>query len=553
MAARFDSSLVPVLLVAGLAMVSLWTRPLWPIDETRYVGVAWEMWQRGDFLVPHLNGEPYSHKPPLLFWLTHAGWAVFGVSDWWPRLVPSLFALCSLALTGRLARLLWPEAPRVAGMATWILLGSLLWTVFVTLTMFDMLVTTFAALGMVGLATAWRGRMNTGFATIGIAIAGGLLAKGPVILLHVLPAALMAPWFMGRDAPRRGRWYAGVALATALGAAIALAWALPAARAGGSAYETEILWGQTAGRMATSFAHRRPWWWYLPLLPVLLFPWLAWPPVWRALAGLRRGAADPGIRFVLAWVVPAFLAFSLVSGKQPHYLLPLVVGFALVAARMLDGRSTAPRRADMLPPAILLVAAGVVWCAVALGVRPPGLPGWAEGLSPVLGAVLAATGVALAGPRPSTLPRVVRTLAISTVVLVALAHVGVIRLAAPVNDPGPVAGHLGRLERAGRSLAFVGKYHGQFQFAGRLARPLDEIAPTQVGEWIARHPDGRVVTYEGAPPGGGQHGPGVAMRAPAAEWRVEGAAPEYARPFRGRQIYVWTREAIAGATGSGAR
>jgi hypothetical protein len=56
------------------AIACIWLRPLWPVDETRYASVAWEMWLRGDFLVPYINGEPYSHKPPLLFWLIHAGW-----------------------------------------------------------------------------------------------------------------------------------------------------------------------------------------------------------------------------------------------------------------------------------------------------------------------------------------------------------------------------------------------------------------------------------------------------------------------------------------------
>ena len=51
-----------------------------PIDETRYLSVAWEMWLRGDFLVPYLNGHTYSHKPPLLFWLFESGWAIFGVN-----------------------------------------------------------------------------------------------------------------------------------------------------------------------------------------------------------------------------------------------------------------------------------------------------------------------------------------------------------------------------------------------------------------------------------------------------------------------------------------
>src|SRR3569832_988308 len=79
-----------------LVAISLYGRSFVPIDETRYVTVAWEMWLRGDFLVPYLNGEPYSHKPPLLFWLIQLGWKIFGVNDWWPRLMPSLFSLGSV-------------------------------------------------------------------------------------------------------------------------------------------------------------------------------------------------------------------------------------------------------------------------------------------------------------------------------------------------------------------------------------------------------------------------------------------------------------------------
>jgi 4-amino-4-deoxy-L-arabinose transferase-like glycosyltransferase len=540
-------------LVAGLVAVSLWTRPLWPIDETRYVGVAWEMWQRGDFLVPHLNGQPYSHKPPLLFWLIHAGWAVLGVNDWWPRLIPALFAIWSLALTRQLARLLWPERERIPTLASWILLGSLLWTVFATLTMFDMLVAAFAALGVLGLARAWSGRAALGLVTFGLAIGGGVLAKGPVILLHLLPAALLAPWWMGERGPRRSRWYAGVALASALGAALALAWALPAARAGGPEYERAIFWGQTAGRVAASFAHRQPWWWYLPLLPVLLFPWLAWPPCWRALAGLRPLARDCGVRLLLAWVVPAFVALSLVSGKQAQYLLPLVIGFSLLAGRALDARPAASRRADMLPPALLLGAAGVAWCALALGAYRSQLPGWAHGLSPAPGLVLVAAALVLAWRPPSSLTRAEQVLAVSSLLVVAVAHVGVIRLAAPLNDAGPVGIHLRRLEQAGHAIAFVGKYHNQFHFAGRLTRPLEEVAAAEVGAWMAEHPEGRIVSYEGTGPGSGPADAAVRPEIPIANWRVAGAVPEYARAFRGRHIYVWTREAIARPAGSDGR
>src|SRR5512147_910860 len=122
-----------------LSVASIWLRPLWPVDETRYASVAWEMWLRGDLLVPYVNGEPYSHKPPLLFWLIHLGWALFGVHDWWPRLVAPLCALAALPLLQMLARLLWPEDEDSAPFAGWVLLGTSLFAAFVTLLMFDLL------------------------------------------------------------------------------------------------------------------------------------------------------------------------------------------------------------------------------------------------------------------------------------------------------------------------------------------------------------------------------------------------------------------------------
>jgi 4-amino-4-deoxy-L-arabinose transferase-like glycosyltransferase len=72
-----------IFLWAITVAVGLAIRPPLPVDETRYLAVAWEMWQRGDFLVPYINGIPYHHKPPLLFWMMQAGWTIVGVSEAW--------------------------------------------------------------------------------------------------------------------------------------------------------------------------------------------------------------------------------------------------------------------------------------------------------------------------------------------------------------------------------------------------------------------------------------------------------------------------------------
>lgn len=81
--------------IAALWAASTFVRPILPVDETRYLTVAWEMWRTGDWRVPHLNGVPYDHKPPLLFWLIQAGWWMGGVSEAWPRLIGPLCGLVS--------------------------------------------------------------------------------------------------------------------------------------------------------------------------------------------------------------------------------------------------------------------------------------------------------------------------------------------------------------------------------------------------------------------------------------------------------------------------
>ena len=164
----------PVLLLGLLTLVAIYTRPLTPIDETRYVSVAWEMWLKNEYFVLFKNGEPYSHKPPLLFWLYNLGWAVTGVNEWWPRLVSPLFSFGSLLLTLSIGRRLWPEDAVAGRNAAWILASSLLWMLFSTSAMFDVMLTFFALLGMRGLLIAAEGAMKRGFAWLALAIGWAL-------------------------------------------------------------------------------------------------------------------------------------------------------------------------------------------------------------------------------------------------------------------------------------------------------------------------------------------------------------------------------------------
>lgn len=422
-----------VILWGILVGVALAVRPLLPIDETRYLSVAWEMWRRNDWLVPYLNGSPYTDKPPLLFWGMLLGWRAFGVNQWWPRLLPPLFGLISVFLLVKLARRLSPATPHVAD-RTLPFLSGLLWVTYSTAVLFDTLLTACVLLALIGVVDAWRGRTIGGWSLCAAGIGLGLLAKGPVVLVHVLPVVLLAPWWTVDPTDSKSRlswrkWYLGAITAVALGSALALAWALPAAWSEGSAYRSAILWEQTAGRITHAFAHRRPWWWYLPLVPVVLLPWTLWPTWWRALARDCRRPVEPTMRFALVWVVPGFIVLSLISGKQVHYLMPLLPGVALLA------------------------------------------------------------GVAFARIESK---RQVVALSLITPALFVAAHLAG-RGAMERYDLRPIAHFIQREESAGHSMAFVGRYSGEFHFLGRLERPFDQISPAGVSRWTADHPSGLVI------------------------------------------------------------
>lgn len=507
--------------------VTLEFRPILPVDETRVVSVAWEMWNRDDFLVPYLNGAPYADKPPLLFWIIQLGWALTGVNAWWPRLVPALFALACLYVTHRLGRRLWPRTPEAAGAAALVLLGTTFWSAFSTGLVYDTTLAFFVLCGAAGLLHAWQERRWRGFALFGLSAGLGILAKGPVALLHLSLPALTAPLWMGENRPQWSRWYLGVATGALLGLALAAAWALPAARAGGEAYAQQILWHQTANRMVSAFAHRRPFWWYLPLLPLLLFPWIAWPPLWRSLRTLVASRSDSGTRLTLIWSGLGLIAFSALSGKQAHYLLPLLPPLALLSGRGLV-ENPAIRPGDALFPAAgLMLLGGLFSLTPVLGPRLH-LPPWTMELPVVTGLTIAGAGVALAVVQLAHPWLETAKLALASTFTVAAFQAG---LSLPVwnaYDLGPVSARLRTLQENGVPLVHVGKYHGQFQFLGRLQRPLEVIQPQDLPAWLARHPAGRAIVY-----------------LPANDPMLDEA--EFLQPFRSRFVAIVGARAAASA------
>ena len=487
-------------LIVVVTLAGLFTRPLLAIDETRYAAVALDMLQRGDWLVPHLNGEAYSHKPPLLFWLVLAGWKVFGVSATWARVVGPLAGIVAVSLVASIARALWPLDVRTRRWAPVITAAALVWAAFGSLFMFDTLLACTALVALLGVVRVVEYDHRRGMLYIALGIALGILAKGPVVFIHVLPVALCAPWWATPRADRRWfHWYVTLVAAMVLGAAGALLWAIPAGLAGGPDYQHAIFFGQTTGRMTQSFAHRHVLWWYLPLLPALLFPWFMWAESWRALKALRTAPRDTGVRFALVWGLAGLFAFSLVSGKQVHYLLPLVPAIALLLARGLSQREAAPLArpwivalmigaiaASVLVAGTTTLLARVVWW-------PHESVAWWWALAPLFAALM----LVVWQRGRITRNAAVHSLAVSTAVLLCGIQFAAGRAGTVPYDTAPMAAAVRSAFESGHPVAMVGAYNGEYHFEGRLQlRHIDVIDARSVDAWLKAHAGGLLLRYD---------------------------------------------------------
>lgn len=457
------------------------------------------MWNSGQFLVPVNNGVPYSHKVPLLFWLIHAGWSVFGVNDIWPRVLEVLIGAGVLLLAQRLARVLFPQQAQVAQLTPWLLAAFSYAFLFGLQIMYETLLT-LCVLAALNALVGRDAKERPGFAWFALAVAAGLLSKGPVMLLHVVFPFLLGPWWHPWARRHPGQWFVRGGLALLAACAILLCWVIPAALAGGESYRNELLFMQTAGRVVDSFDHARPWWWYASVAPILLLPWLLWPRAWQSLARVVMGWGGVGTRMLACWLIPTLLVFSFISGKQIYYLLPELAGVAmLLAAGLAEAHRSRPRAWWWSGNWLLALVAFALATALLLA------PRWvAEGrirasdliefsrASPWFAVGGCLLGLALLWPM-RTLAQVVKQVSTICILGACMAYLMFAQTLWHRFDLTPAAAQVSAFQRHGIAVAHFRLYENQFQFLGRLQQPLVVLDDATVSEWARQHAQGRLV------------------------------------------------------------
>ena len=186
-----------------LTLAALWLllllmatlRPLAVPDEGRYGEVGRWMLQSGDWLTPRLNGLPFFHKPPYLYWLEAVSLATFGVSTLAVRLVPALHVGLMLVALYVSVRQICSEA--IARRAALMLGTSLAFLVGGQYVNHDMLVACWIGVAIWCFAFAFMAgdKPDATLARFGfVACALGLLSKGLIGI--ALPGLVIFIWLI---------------------------------------------------------------------------------------------------------------------------------------------------------------------------------------------------------------------------------------------------------------------------------------------------------------------------------------------------------------------
>ncbi len=397
--ARLGRSPVLAILVIGLvAAVYLIpgqaALPLTDRDEARYVIASQQMLATGDFIEPRNLDEPRWKKPIGIYWLQTAAATLSGhrvEAPLWVWRLPSALGILAAALLA-----LWAVRPLVgpggAAVAGLVVAASAVTAAEGHIAKTDAALLAFIVLAQGALIRALDRPPELGFAwphaLFWTAIAGGVLVKGPIILL-VVGGTLFWLTLTGLsiDPLRRTRAWPGVLLF----AALTLPWFLAIGVATDWGFYAESLGRDFLGKVdGAAEGHVGIPGYYLATVWVTFWPWaplalLALPLAWTQ----RRTEA---VRFLSGWIIPTWVVFEVATTKLPHYVMPTLPAFgALIGLWLVAGAPVRP--ALWWVAAALSLAGALVLAAAAIGA-----PLWFEG-APVWTAV----ALALAGLGPALL------------------------------------------------------------------------------------------------------------------------------------------------------
>ncbi len=189
----FIISLTAILMVYCIGALAI---PLMDVDAAQYASISREMLDKQSYLQLFDLNADYLDKPPMLFWLSALFMKIFGIYDWAYRIPSLLFLGIALFATFHFAKLYYNIT--TARLATLILASSQAFFLISHDVRTDTMLVGWVMAAICAIAYWSVKKQNKYFFIAAIAIAGGMMTKGPIAL--VVPILCFVPeWFCKKD------------------------------------------------------------------------------------------------------------------------------------------------------------------------------------------------------------------------------------------------------------------------------------------------------------------------------------------------------------------
>jgi len=162
------------------------------VDAVQYANISREMLQNQSFLQIFDQGKDYLDKPPLLFWMSSLSMYIFGINDFAYRLPSIIMAIIAIYSTYKFTLLYYVK--EIAILASLVLATSQAMFLITHDVRTDTMLMGWVILGIWQFSSWLQNRNWISFITAFVAIAFGMMTKGPIALM--VPIFSFAPHFI---------------------------------------------------------------------------------------------------------------------------------------------------------------------------------------------------------------------------------------------------------------------------------------------------------------------------------------------------------------------
>lgn len=519
--------LIIAILGSGSILTGLFFRPIILATEQNFLSEIWWAWQNQ----AHIQHGSLSFFGQMIY----AVWLITGVSDWVTRLIVPIFAVGTLFPLMAICRHLWPQEAKLRAICCIVWMGSGGYMVYVGVitqdfvTIFLNLWATRAAFDFLDQKGRWS-KFQVFLALLGLFLISGWYGLIGVFL------PILGAWRIKKDKspitlnwPNYAKEVAGLYLLTITVGIWVILLFMGNQRPWGGYYDYQELWAL----LKRDFF----------LLPLLLFPWLWWPRLWRVMRTEPNLWRERQVTYCLTGVGGGVLAIYFLPKQEFSPFLPLLPFMAMIVARGCCLLKDRVRDFHAIIPALVPLIFGIV--ALLFNMIPlahldvvwyemtgtAGLPIWLEGTSWGAGAILLGGGYLVAQISPRRSFSQVTQLAFLPLISVTAINLEFYFSLNKFFDTQETAHIIANRQQQGQEIAMMGTHNRQFDFLGRLQQQIPALLSTKEAlGWAVGNPQGLILMhYDGNP--------------------FLAAVPEYVFPGGQYQIIFWSAVKVLATKG----